>query len=879
MKALILVALLLLAMQAKAQTSISGVLKSKESGLLLPNINVSVKDKKTAAILGYGVSDAKGQYHIKFTSAADSLLLSISGFNIAKQNRSINNKSQEQHFDLTAEAIKLKEVKVNPPKIRKLNDTINYLVDGFKDQNDRTIGDVLKKMPGIEVKGDGSILYNNKPINKFYIEDRDLLQGRYGLATNNLEAKDVSTVQVLENHQPVKALKNREFSDDAALNIKLKDHAKGVLVANGKAAAGLSPFLWNNELFSMYFNKARQNMNTYKGNNTGDDPGADLTSFYSDAAAAGGSTSLAVQSPANPAISQKRYLFNRAHALTLNNMWALSKENQINANFSYLDDRQDRSSFARSSYYLPGDSLLSIEERLNSRDHLHQLDAAFLLNKNKDDYYLDNSLSFKGRWNQTAATVMNQDTVYQYLRNPSYALNNNLSLIRNYKNTSLKVYSTLAFNRVPQYLDVQPVLYADLFSVISDPVTMQQNLVQTQFTANNSASLGYNSENWIQNYAIGFRLNRRNLRSVLQQQGANGLYSSGADSLQNNLDLNKYEFYLSPDYTFSKNQLKASIALPLSYNYLQTDNKLIDGKNSLNRIFFKPSFSITYNYNLFLAIVGRAKLDNSLGDISNIFTGYIMQSYRSLIRNDGQLPEQRSQSYSIDFNYRHPLYAVFINLGTSYSRNKANLLFGYDYQGILNLKKTYLIPNVSDHYSLYGRLSKGIDAIGGAITFDASFDRSNSIAISQDQLLALSNQFYQFKPGFNARFKKWLSLNYSFQFNQRKNTIRNNNSQFEPIRSSLQRSALNIFPLTGLTLNLAHEYFYSSAISNGNRIMNFADAGLKYRRKNMEYSINCSNIFNARQYISASYNSTNTYYSAYNLRPTQVLMAVRFKIK
>lgn len=37
----------------------------------------------------------------------------------------------------------------------------------------------------------------------------DLLQGRYGLATNNIPAKAVSVVQVLENYQPVKALQGK----------------------------------------------------------------------------------------------------------------------------------------------------------------------------------------------------------------------------------------------------------------------------------------------------------------------------------------------------------------------------------------------------------------------------------------------------------------------------------------------------------------------------------------------------------------------------------------------------------------------------------------------------------------------------------------------
>ena len=78
-------------------------------------------------------------------------------------------------------------------------------------------------MPGIDVEKSGEIKYNGRAINKFYVEGMDMLKGRYGLATNNIAAKDIATVQVLENHQPIKALKHLQISDDVAINLKLKE--------------------------------------------------------------------------------------------------------------------------------------------------------------------------------------------------------------------------------------------------------------------------------------------------------------------------------------------------------------------------------------------------------------------------------------------------------------------------------------------------------------------------------------------------------------------------------------------------------------------------------------------------------------------------------
>ena len=45
-------------------------------------------------------------------------------------------------------------------------------------------------MPGIDVSESGQIRYNNRPINKFYIEGLDLMGGRYGVAVNNVRATE-----------------------------------------------------------------------------------------------------------------------------------------------------------------------------------------------------------------------------------------------------------------------------------------------------------------------------------------------------------------------------------------------------------------------------------------------------------------------------------------------------------------------------------------------------------------------------------------------------------------------------------------------------------------------------------------------------------------
>lgn len=865
---------------AGAQTNISGQVNSKDEKTILPGVSIIVKEKDSTALLAYAITNEKGAYQLNFKSKADSVMITISGYNLKKQSVVIFNKSQVLNFNMVSEAITLKEVKINPPKINRLNDTLNYAVDGFTDKNDRTIGDVLKKMPGITVKDDGSIMYNNKPINKFYIENSDLLRGRYGIATNNIEAKDVATVQVLENHQPIKALKDREFTDQAAINLKLKSSAKGVLVATAAVGLGLSPALWNNEFFTMYFNKGRQNINTYKGNNTGTDDGADLKSLYTDNVNDKSGSRLSVQSPSPPSISQKRYLFNRDNAVSVNNLWTVGKDYQVTANVSYFNDTRQKNSYSRSVYYLPGDSLLTIEEALASTEHINILDGSFQLNTNKEKYYLDNTLNFTGKWNTEQGIVSTSVPVFQDLNNPLFKVNNAFNLIRKYKKTILSVYSNNEYSNIPQTLIIRPLLYPDLFGR-QDLTATRQLAKQAEFSSANKFSFGLGKGAFKQNYAAGLNIDLQQFNSIFQGQTLAGSFINAADSLSNSLHWDTYELYLNPDYSYTRNKFRTTLNLPLVYNYLCTRDLIHEADQNKNtgRLFFNPSVTFRYELNLFWNLSASARYNNSQGDIENGFTGYIMQTYRNLARNDGQLPQQEKQSYNISLQYRNPIHAIFLNLGSSYYSNKMNLLYGYDYQDILTVRKTYNTNNIAEGYSTYIRVSKGIDKIASTLTFEADYSNAAASQISQEQIVDFINEYYSIKPRISSQIGKWASFSYSFQYMKSTNKVRNNIGSFPSIQTHTQRIQLNFFPVKGFTINMGYENFYNDAIASGNRTSNFADVGAKFKLKKIEFNLEYTNIFNEKQYISASYSDISSFYSVYRLRPAQILMKVRFKIK
>lgn len=876
MKNLLLFISLFISFPLFPQSLFTGRVTSESTGAGMEGVNVMLRDLSGPVIRAFTLTDKDGRYKLEYTGGRDSVIVFLSGFNVRTEEKRLPNRSQTVDFKTGFESVALKEIKITPPKIRQTGDTINYQVDGFVDPNDRTIGDVLKKLPGIDVKESGQILYQNKPINKFYVEDMDLLQGKYGVATNNIEAKDVSTVQVLENHQPVQALKDKVLSDQAALNLKLKDSAKGTLMGNGLLGAGADPFIWNAELTALYFGKKRQNISTYKGNNAGFDPTRELTSFYSSEAEKMGSGDLLrVQSPGAPGITQKRHLLNRAHMVSFNSLTKID-EKQLNINLDYLNNREKKGSFSRTEYYLPGSDPVRIEESLNSTRHANHANGGIQLNQNKRDYYFNNLFTFSGSWNREEGHAVGQQSVSQKLDKPVYLLGNTFDLVKNFRTTSLTVNSFNGYSSLPHTLKVRPMLYPELFGQETDSEGVQQVADQNRFLSQTKASAGFEKGRLKHDYALSFRADLRHLDSKLSPLG--GPMPLVADSLQNDLQFNRFEWVFTPSYTWIHKDLRISFRIPVNYFLITADDSFRKRERNDSYLFLTPNLFLHYKLSVFTDLNANAAYSVSYSGLSSEYTGYIMTSYRNLVRNSGDFYEQKRQTYSVSMSYRNPLRSLFGNLRANYSNQKANLLYGYDYEDFIQIQRSREGRHNTDVLSLDASISQTIDAIASTVRLNGNASCHFSSRLSQGEIVRYRGESYSLAPSVTTRIRSLATLSYSLLFAENRTRIRSG-EDFDPIRTLSQKANVTLHPVKNLTFTLGYEYFYNNAIASGDRTMSFGDAGIKYKWKRMEFLLDYTNVFNTKQYISASYSDISSYYYAYNLRPAEILGRVRFNLK
>ena len=190
--------------------------------------NVSITLLRYGKPLKFTRTKEDGTYVLPITEkqANDKLQATFMGY---KKTKTSVSSGKETIISMASTAFVLKEVQVKGSRITG-RDTISFDLTRFANERDNSLKDVLKKLPGVDIEKNGRINYNGKPINRFTVEGLDLTGGKYNQLEENIKAKDVKKAEVIEHDQPIKALQNKTFTDNVAMNIALKDSARDKLL-------------------------------------------------------------------------------------------------------------------------------------------------------------------------------------------------------------------------------------------------------------------------------------------------------------------------------------------------------------------------------------------------------------------------------------------------------------------------------------------------------------------------------------------------------------------------------------------------------------------------------------------------------------------------
>ncbi|MBQ0021220.1 MAG: TonB-dependent receptor [Bacteroidales bacterium] len=921
---------------AKAQTVIQGTVLDEQSKAV--DAFVSVSPKGSGSMIAYADADEKGNYKLEFKTDADSVTVSVSGFGIGNQAKVVANRSQQLNFTVKEEMTELKEVSVKAEKIRQNGDTISYLVGAYQEQGDRVIGDVLKRMPGIEVSESGSIKYNGKAIKKFYVEEMDLLQGRYGLATNNINASDVASVQVMEHHQSVKMLEGKELTDDVAINLKLKDAAKGTVAVNTMVGMGgqtpqpplggasyvqdvesgvsnqlASPFLlplkgdggsevgrnplWTAEVVGMYFAKTRQNMTLYKGNNTGDDVSKELTEHYS------GINSVMLYPfcptgavlPSGSGLPQKRTFDNHSHILTMNHLEKLKGDREVGLNIAYYNDRIRREGSSFSDRFLSEDNRLLTQETMMSETKMNNLNIQARYNLNSLTGFVANVLKFDTNWNsdcvdgllssnQTGAHPISygDERVRQHFDRPELSVSETFNTIRNIGKNNFDLHFSAGYAQRPNTLTAEiDSLQQDTHTAYTQDVTSHH--IAGQFNTGYNIGVG---DYFKFNYGISASANLHGIVTDLKTLPLGGsrealnvlpeYVSVGEGS--NDLWYNTYSVALDQSYKYERHNYSFTLGLPLNLYSQMLDDRIRQDRHSYTHLLFFPSLSFWWDITRDLWLNGGASYSKTVGDPGGIYSGYIMSNYRTFQRSYvEQLSETKNYGANVNLRYRNALQALFANIGFNFRRSHDNQIYGYTYEGATSVIQAVNQPTVADNYSVNGEASKGFDFLRSSVRVFASYALTQSERLIADKLYQFNAQSLNFGGSLSFSPADWMGVVYSCGFANSRSYTEGHQDAAQCVRSNTQRLSMSIYPTKTLTLTLAAEDNYNNLTAT-NRHAWFGDATAKLKLKRVDLELQANNLFDQRRYTRINYSGLDIYSQTSQLRPRNIIATIRFKV-
>lgn len=840
-----------------AQINVRGTVIDRETDEPVVGASVIVKGAD-GKIKKFASSKADGSFAMTMPSVSG-CRLEVTMMSYSRQSMPLDNVEFPLIVRMEPGTTLLKEVTVKADRIREQGDTISYRVGSFAQAQDRSIGDVLKRMPGIDVAKSGKIQYQGEDINKFYIEGADLLGGKYGIATNGISHEDVGAVEVMENHQPMQVLSGIAYSNKAAINLKLKNKAKATWSFHGDAGGGYywepAGAIWDGELFAMAVMPGFQNITTLRTNNTGENLSSSETDFFAENRQTGLSRQVSIGLPGVPSLSDKRTLFNRSFLVSTNNLWKFGR-GEFKANIDYSFNRVEAAAENITTYFLnEGNRLIS--ENRSGTEHSHSLSGKFIYELNQKTAFINNTLQTNIDWDDLNLATTGSLPNRQSAKLPDYYVSNKFKLIKRFKGNHL-----VTFHSVNEWESLPQTLNLDM-----NGQHFRQYISDHAFYTHESAAYAFNIKGVTLSLEGGIKGYIRSMDSQLPD-----LPEELPGLTENVVNTNYITVYATPRLEYWVRRVNLSLNLPVSYAHYNFDKAIANH----NELYFSPSLNFNWKPNNRFSGSLRGGLGRSPMNLNLIHPGLIMTNYRTLKAGVDNFYNSSSQNVSANFNYKHTRRGLFANGMVMHSwthlpYSMAQQLYGdyvvYSYADAANDSKMLMAM---------GNIGKTLDFMRGSCNVNGSFNRNESHLLSQRQSVNSVSTGWSIGGKINGTPCRWFSFDYRIDYSDSRLTM---NGVSESWLSTMENElSLTFIPHRKWQWTVSGEHYRNELTEHNYKDIVMLDTRLTYQlNKRIEFSASLTNILNKRSYNYTTYSQLSSFESRRHLRGRQLLFSISLR--
>lgn len=860
-----------LTLSAQEQKIYSGTVSDSTQPITSANVFIVNND---AVLISFAITNEHGSFQITISRALmqQPLWIEATCIGYKKQRIKFDPEKQKYEFRLIRDPVFLREVKVtNRPNLQQMGDTLRYIVSSFAEKEDRSIGDVLRRMPGIKIMDDGTIYYNDKQIENLYIHGDDLMSGKYGTATKVIRKEMIKSVDVIQNHQPIKVLKDKVFSDKTSINLVLADENSIKVSAGGSVGLGL-PKLYDISANAILLNKKIKSINLASFNNAGNDYRNQLKSQGSGNMAGSidreiPELTLSMSSAPLPNIAQQYYFDNKSRILNFNNLFNLKNGVQLKANVQVFNDVNHFVYNGNTQNFTGGDTIF-YQDSERVKNHPKSFNGTFQVFANKEKFYFNNAIQYRS-WQENNSSQMqfNNNAFSQGLRNRRYEFINDLHWIPTLKSNAILevrwLFKKTNYNKQLTLYDgyVSSIsghegLYDSIIQKVKDPVFLSHIYLSRK----RSWRWGtvYQNAGWI----MEDHLMRSSL--IFLKDGYLTPYS-GDDGNHQSWRSNQY--YFSPGVDFKVNKWSGTLQLPIIWQQIRDKQKYYGLNSSLNRIRFNPKWTLRHQFNLEKQASLNYSYNTTVGDFTDTYIGRILKNYRNISSSQGVLPFNKIHSSSLSYGYQKSIKLFFFNADVSYTHITANTILASDITDSIEQTELVRENNIQKRWSANAGISKFIFAVKLNTSLKVGYSFSSSSVILNKEPTSISNNILSASIQFTKRFSDLISLEYTGRYEHIK-VSSSENTSVKQLPQKVQNLNQTIKTSFIPSKRLLFDFVIRNAIQKNNFITQnyfFSDAKIRYTfsKKKFDLNIEGYNLFNVKNYtyINAdSYRLLSNYY-------------------
>jgi CarboxypepD_reg-like domain len=738
---LVFLFLVCVSFNTNAQIRIEGFVKDS-SDMPLPFVTVTASTTQSVKVVSYNFSDAKGYFSLTIPDSIEVCFLSASLLGYRKETKEIAVKkgqlSYQINFQLSSEAINMQSltVKAQRPPVVVTRDTLTFNLKSFIDSTENTVEDVLKKLPGMQVKSDGTLTYNGRAIERILIEGDDLFNRDYKIPSQNLSSNLLENVQVIDRYNSNGLLKDIENTERLVINLNIKKDRKSRLFGNLTAGGG-----FENKHDAAYnlisFSKKIKIFNLGGTNNVGKELGSmtggnsdrffnqnQNADYYDPEVRA--VTNIKTPSLSELPISTERFNRNMVFMNTFNFIAKPIEKWQIKGNFIIAKDRLLQDKTNRTDYLIGNQSFAVADTlRLMSNPLFYKA-------------YIETEYPLSKKSNLELSSEFRQKTIgidgFSIINTNSFShkLNDESTYWKNLLHFTQKLTDSLAFvfhltysNDVhPQQFIVQPAFnYRTLFNVDSSYLNLlqQSSSVQTNYLGFEAQILG----TWKSSNKINFKIGGSKKQDILNSDIGDIQDRNTLLSFKNNINYIENDVYAYSTYNKVVGDFTLNGRLDMHYLNAAYANAL-DASKSFNKNWLYPIFrlkatwEVDYKNKLSISFNRNTRFN----EVDNLYDGYIFQNYRNIERNIISSNPIVTNSGQFAFVHNNSFRNIMGFLNVTYFQSENDWNNRYNFSQFYNLTDRIVLPARNKNLISMGEISKLFPRANLSFKFNTSHNLS-----------------------------------------------------------------------------------------------------------------------------------------------------------